>query len=117
VWTYAIGLSDDGNNPQQNCPCAAVPGPAPPSFVGEHYYCESGNTGVPENVYYTDDPLWDGAGCVHPDNNCCTNIGLPWFIREFPIAQHNDIEVRICAGGVYNNNEAVLVDQLKLYIQ
>ena len=117
VWTYAVGLSDgDANNPQSNCPCAAVPGPAPPSFVGEHYYCESGNTGAYENVYYTDDPLWDGAGCVHHNNNCYTNVGLSWFIREFPIAQHDDIEVRICTNSKYNN-EAVLVDQLKLYIQ
>ena len=117
VWTYVAGLSDDGNYPDYNCPCAAVPGTTPPSFVGEHYYCESGNTGGYENVYYTDDILWDGAGCVHPNNNCCTNVGLPWFIREFPIAQDDDIEVRICTNSGYNNNEAVLVDQLKLYIQ
>jgi len=114
VWTYAVGISDD--NPGNVCPCAAVPGPAPPSFVGEHYYCESGNTGGWENVHYTDDPLWDGAGCVHPNNNCCTNVGLPWFIREFPIAQNDNIEVRICTNSGYDN-EAVLVDQLKLYVQ
>jgi len=72
--------------------------------------------GVVESVYYTDDPLWDGAGCVHPNNNCCTNVGLPWFIREFPITQHDNIEIRICTNEVYSN-EAVLVDQLKLYIQ
>ncbi|XP_065896136.1 uncharacterized protein [Dysidea avara] len=117
VWTYAAGLSDEHNSPQRNCPCAAVPGPTPPSFVGEYYYCESGNTGGWENIYYTDDPLWDGAGCVHPNNNCCTNAGLPWFIREFPIAQNDDIEVRICTDGNYSTNEAVLVDQLKLYVQ
>ena len=70
--TYAVGTSDD--NPGNLCPCAAVPGPVPPSFVGEHYYCESGNTGTDENVYHTDDPLWDGTGCVHPNNNCCTNV-------------------------------------------
>ena len=46
MWTYAVGLSDDANNLQSNCPCAAVPGPAFPSFIGEHYYCESGNTRV-----------------------------------------------------------------------
>jgi len=28
-----------------HCPCAAVPGPAPPAFVGEYYYCEVGNNG------------------------------------------------------------------------
>ena len=28
-----------------NRPYAAAPGKAPPSFVGDHYYCKSGNTG------------------------------------------------------------------------
>ena len=40
IWTYAVGLTDSGTS--NNCPCAAVPGPTPPSFVGSHYYCESG---------------------------------------------------------------------------
>ncbi|XP_065896135.1 uncharacterized protein [Dysidea avara] len=116
VWTFAVGISDDQDNPGNVCPCAANPKSAPPSFVGEHYYCESGNTGPYEDTIYTSDPLWDGAGCVHPNNNCCTNVGLPWFIREFPIAQDDDIEVRICTNSDYSN-EAVLVDQLELYVQ
>ena len=37
IWTYAVGLSDDYNhNGISNCPCAKYPGPAPPSFVGDH---------------------------------------------------------------------------------
>jgi len=56
------------------------------------------------------------AGCVYPNNNCRTNVGLLWFIREFPIAQDDDIEVRICTNQEYND-EAVVVDQLKLYVQ
>ena len=51
IWTYAVGLSDDHNyNGVYNCPCAKYPGTAPPSFVGDHYYCESGNTGAFENT-------------------------------------------------------------------
>ena len=117
VWTYVVGCSDDDNHATSNCPCAAVPGPAPPSFVGEHYYCESGNRGAFEyNAHYTDDPLWDGAGCFHNNNNCCTNVGLPWFYREFPTTQNEDIEVRICTDQPYSD-EGVLVDQLKLFVQ
>ena len=63
VWTYAVGLSDDHNDPDTNCPCAATPGPDPRAFVGDHYYCESGDTGVYHlDVYYTSDILWDGYG-------------------------------------------------------
>ena len=93
-----------------------VPGSTPPSFIGEHYYCESGNTGNEDgNAYYMRDPLWDGAGCP-VKNNCCTVVGLPWFFREFPTMQNEDIEVRICTDQAYND-EAVLVDQIKLFIQ
>ena len=38
VWTYVAGYSDHGNVPSSNCPCTVHPGPAPPSFVGEHYF-------------------------------------------------------------------------------
>ena len=59
IWTYAVGLSDDNNyNGNYNCPCAKYPGPAPPSFVGDHYYCESGNTGKHEYTFYND-TLWE----------------------------------------------------------
>ena len=64
IWTYAAGLSDDDNHGGgiNNCPCARNRGTTPPSFVEEHYYCESGNTGQFElSQYHTEDPLWDGA--------------------------------------------------------
>ena len=32
IWTYAVGLTDNGNYPRFNCPCAVIPGPAPPFF-------------------------------------------------------------------------------------
>ena len=43
-WTYVAGFSDDGNYSHYNCPCAHIPGPYPPSFVGEYHYCESSDT-------------------------------------------------------------------------
>jgi len=117
LWTYVVGCSDDDGHSTSNCPCAAVPGPSPPSFVGEHYYCESGNIGAFESdVYYTADPLWDGAGCFDSKNNCCTDIDLPWFQREFVLQQYGDIEVRICYDQVYSD-EAVVVDQVKLFVK
>ena len=40
VWTYAAGISEKDNS-VDNCPCTQYPGCTPPSFVGNHYYCES----------------------------------------------------------------------------
>ena len=117
VWTYAVGLSDDYNYTGVNCPCAKHPGPNPPSYVGSHYYCESGNTGSQRKFskLYTDDPLWDGAGCL-PENSCCHNIGMPWFFRQFPTTTTGHIEVRICHDQGFAD-EGVAIEQLQLYVQ
>ena len=86
VWSYVVVCSDDDNHDTSNCPCAAVPGPAPPSFVGENYYCESGNRGPTEfTTHYTDETLWDGACCFHDDNNCCIlTLAYLGSIENFP---------------------------------
>ena len=112
VWTYAVGLSDDDNSTHANCPCAKYPGPDPPVYVGNHYYCESGyNTAELD----TEDILWDGAGCL-PENSCCYDAGMPWFFRQFPLTTTGDIEVRICRDQAFSN-EGVAVEQLQLYAQ
>ena len=48
-------------------------------------------------VFNTNDPLWDGSGCVDSNTNCCTDVNIAWvtFYRAFAIAQQDDIEVRI----------------------
>jgi len=118
VWTYVTALSDDGNYPDYNCPCAHITGPAPPSFVGDHYFCESGDTGgVDCSAYYSSDVLWDGKQCDGSNNNCCANPDLPWFFRQFarPI-KGSDLEVRNCHSGNGSDEDTVL-ESLELYIQ
>ena len=118
IWTYAIGYSEDLSASNNNCPCAVTPGPDPPSFVGEHYYCQSGSPSFPHNdTYYTDALLWGGIGCTNDKDNCCANVGLPFFYRRFPMPQYEDrVEVRICTNEEFPE-EAALVDSLLLYIK
>ena len=117
IWSYAAGLSDDGNYPTFNCPCAEYPGPAPPSFVGDHYYCESGNTGTYDyTTVHVNDTLWDGEGCG-TGNNCCAQPGMPWFCRTLPQEAEEDIEVRICADHPSEIDEDVYIELLEVYIQ
>ena len=123
IWTYAAGLTDDVSSPS-NCPCAVIPGPAPPSFVGSNYYCEFGAVGLFDiDTYYLSDPLWDGAGCstnntcCSTNNTCCSNTNLPWFYHQLSGITQDDIEVRICRNRPFITNEGILVDILELYIQ
>jgi len=118
VWTYATGLSDNGDYPRYNCPCAHISGPDPPSFVGDHYYCESGVIGSYScSEYYSSDVLWDGKKCHGSNNNCCTNTDLPWFFRQFarPV-EGSDLEVRNCHSE-NGSNEDIVLERLELYIQ
>ena len=88
----------------------------PPTFISNHYYCESGNNieTIDRSVSYTNDPLWDGAGC-QPGNTCCIHAGMPWFFRQFPV-NVNDIEVRICKDNIFTD-EDVTLEQLELCMQ
>jgi len=116
VWTYAAGASDDYNYSNSNCPCASHPGHLPPSFVGSHYYCESGTTGMVNDAsFYLSDPLWDGIGCT-TTNGCCSQIGMPWFYRQVPVSVAEDLEVRICKDEDYSN-EDIAVQKVELYVQ
>ena len=119
LWTYAAGLSDDGNfrNGILNCPCATPPGRDPPDFVGLDYYCESGITGRWEdnNRIALEDPLWDGDGCG-PANNCCDQTGQPWFYRTLPQEVGDDIEIRLCCSNDLEN-ENVYAELVEIYVQ
>ena len=112
IWTYAAGNLDDGSS-GSNCPCAG--GPAAPPFVGPNYYCESGAVASsPSESYFFNDPLWDGSGCI--TSNCCNNPTQPWFYSQLNGSTTSDIEARLCSWDIFYY-EAVLIDQLELYVQ
>ena len=122
IWTYAAGATDDyiGMYPT-NCPCAnpnaTIERAFPSSFVGDNYYCESGNHGIGlghRSMFFEDDPLWDGEQC---EGDCCSNgKSPPWFSVTLPDPTMDDIEVRICADEG-TNNEDTPIQLLEIYIQ
>ena len=114
LWTYANGHSESGSFTEANCPCAAFSGSQPPSFVQDHYYCESGNVGVVEDHWYTEDPLWDGEGCP-TGNTCCDPPNLPWFNRAIEPPSTADIELRVCRNEDAIN-EDLSVELFELYV-
>ena len=116
LWSYVTSYSEQYSTTTYRCPCAR-PDPTDrtyvPSFVGEHFYCESGFSGnQPENRIAWEDPLWDGLGCFASGNQCCNRYG--WFHREIPATSDN-IEVRWCANIGYTD-EDVLTDQLEIWV-
>ena len=118
LWSYAAGISESYSGGQlATCPCSQHGGTHAPTFVRDHYYCESGSTvdGVRFETYFTADPLWDGKGCGS-NNNCCVQPNLPWFYRQIPLTSNDNVEARICYDQAFID-EAVLVKEIQLFVQ
>ncbi len=116
IWTFASAFGELSSFSRPVCPCFTTPGSAPPpSFVGEDYFCDTGNPGNPERIFYSDDPLWDGEGCGGP-NMCCSFNNPPWFYRSLPQATTNDIEMRVCRNEV-GSIEDIAIEIIDFFVQ
>ena len=123
IWTFAAARYDDTSSysPPSNCLCTNTRYDWPyqlPSFIQNNYFCDSGNTG-PSNgggtIYYSDDPLWDGAGCGE-DSTYCQFNNPPWFYYTLPQTTRDDLEVCLCfTDGAMNEN--ALIYLLEIYVK
>ena len=116
VWTLMAGRQDSFGLAKFNCPCNTPPGTQPPPFVGNDYFCESGNpnSNNPSKLH-TADPLWDGEGCGTLEGDCCAAAGLPWFYRTLNTTT-DYIELRDC-GSFTTANENVFVSSYEIYVK
>ena len=119
IWSFAAALDEVGTLPSCNCPCTNIPSAAeataPPHFVGNDYFCDTGSTKKYQlNHLYTDDPLWDGAGCG-PDNTCCSLNNPPWFFKQLQSSTSEDIEMRVCCDQPHEN-EDIYIEQIELHV-
>ena len=115
IWTFAVGLHErSGSNDIHNCPCDG--GASPPDFVGNNYFCETGDDtpNVELTRFYDDDPLWDGRDCHNA--TCCAFNHPPWFHVQLDSPTTDDIEVRIC-GDQSTGDEDAPIALLEIYVQ
>ena len=116
VWSYVGGATEGSTRTaRSNCPCSTVSaGTGPQSFVGDNYYCESGNPTDANFTFYSADKLWDGKQC---EGTCCTDSkSPPWFSVHLPNTTTDRIEVRIC-GDEGTNNEDTPIELLEILVQ
>ena len=119
VWTYAVGLSDDYNYPQYNCPCAKP-------LLGQIFLHLSSVTTIVSQVIlehlnvplYTIVTHYGMEQVVYLKTVVAIMLvtRLPWFFRQFPVTTTGDIEVRICRDETFVD-EGVAVKHLQLYVQ
>ena len=124
VWTLMAGLleSSDTNDGRFNCPCSqgSPQNSTLQSFIGNDYFCESGNPATDNSwqyILYTSDPLWDGKGCCSLEGNCCTSRpSLPWFNTVLNTTTTDYLELRVCADQE-TTDEDVPVSFYELYVK
>ena len=98
IWTFIAGLHDNfTSNGLHECPCISNSPVRPPSFVGNDYFCESGNPrDFDITTFHTADPLWDGKQCGLIEEACCNVTGIPWFHKVLNQTTTDYIELRVC---------------------
>ena len=120
IWTFSTGASEARvANYTTNCPCAnpAADSIPAPNFVGDNYFCESGNPGEglsSGGIIFENVPVWDGEQC---ESECRSNgKSPPWFNVTLPNPTSDDIEVRVC-GDEGTSNEDTPIQLLEIYVQ
>ena len=107
IWTFMAGYSENFPRPRVNCPCTNGTTQTVQDFIGNDYFCESGNP---------DDPLWDGEGCTSLERTCCQAPGIPWFHKVLNSTITDYIEMRVC-GDQSTNDEDVPVNYYEIYVK
>ena len=104
IWTFAAGARENYTAAYFYyyfmCPCDNAGYYNPPPFVGEDYFCESGNLHpghytLPWNRFHSNDTLWDGKDC-HSTSTCYSLHNPPYFTKSLREPTTDDIELRMC---------------------
>ena len=124
IWSFAVGLAQEIAGIYalfQYCYCDVQTHPGgsqaiPPSFVGNDYFCEAGESGLHfVHRLYLENPLWDGQNCGQ-NSTCCSMNNPPYFMKDLPAPTTDDIEVRICSESNSHASDYP-IELLEIYVQ
>ena len=118
IWTFAAAVGETYSRISYICPCTrpsiTYTGTIP-QYVGNDYFCETGEKGQYQHIFHADDPLWDGQGCGG-DSTCCSFNNPPWFCKQLPQPTTDDIELRLCDDEAVSNEDTPL-EIVEIYIK
>ena len=132
IWTFAAAQSEFADS-RRACPCTEGETPSGdvlplvPPYIGRNFFCDTGSqaTGVPEDRFHLEAPLWDGRGCGRR-STCCQFNRPPYFRTDIAPTTDN-IDVRLCASfrtgnrilrpGVTRSREDTPLEVIELYVQ
>ena len=105
VWSFGAGHPTGMY--RARCPCDnSDRSVAPPSEVGENYFCAT---------TYSGDRLWSGSDC-YTASSCCSFHNPPYFSVQLPKPTRDQIELRVCKDQS-DSDEEVVVLFAEIYVQ
>ena len=114
IWTFAALYMENDTT----CPCSGLINSASqvPTDIGNHYFCESGNSAGRTKELFTSDALWDGQDCNGAETPCCASpqFAPPWFHRVLGTPTSDNIDMRICFDA---SDEDTPVELYEIYIK
>ena len=123
VWTFAGAINEqdsDAFKRKVQCPCSNTNitwAYEVPSFIGNDYFCDTGNRGPGYNytAFYLNDPLWDGEGCGST-SSCCEFNSPPWFCKSLPQPTTDDLEIRLC-NDLIKIHEDKIISEMNIFVR
>ena len=115
IWTFMAATQENSlySHGHYDCPCSPNSPATPASFIGNDYFCESGNpVTVDFTTFHYADPLWDGKQCGLIEKVCCNAPGIPWFHKPLQQPTTDYIELRVCSSSliIYEDIPVSLVE-------
>ncbi len=108
IWSFLALHGVEGTE----CRCRGV---SLPSFVGNDYFCDTGDMNTAWQYVFYNNPLWDGTGCGS-DSECCTFRNPPWFYKKLRASTGNNIDMRVCRDQVVTD-EDVLIEKVDIFVR
>ena len=118
-WTFVGAINDQDINKMAQCPCSnnATWTYEVPSFIGNDYFCDTGNhgPGYSFTAFYLNNPLWDGEGCGST-SSCCEFNSPPWFCKSLPQPTTDDLEIRLC-NALSKIREDKIISEMNIFVR
>ena len=97
IWSFVAALEENYTCAKYVCPCINPNDhniAMPPPFIGNSYFCDTATSKAKNEVFYSENLLWDGQGCMN-NNKCCSFNSPPWFYRKLPEPTTDPIVLKI----------------------
>ena len=117
IWSLAVGYSESSTPGSSGaCPCNIGGLDRVPDFVGNDYYCESGNPSDRAVYNFFPDILWNGRNCPSKETPCCISHEMPYFHVNLGESSTNNIELRLCHDQP-SSDEDVPIEAYEIFVR